>query len=237
MQKMQKRTFRNGRLSGRVLQELQSLIAEEYPTPGSRLPKETELAERFQVSRIVIREAMKILEDRGLVEVRAGRGTMTTPPNPDRVKESLLSLFRDQPIPTMAEMESMLELRQVLEETSASLAAVRATPDNLQEIADALRGMEGGGNHLTSTIEADMQFHRAVMRAAHNPYLEMVLDPVMSVFLQQIKVSDSFSTGLDLHRHIFEQIRDRNPVGARQAVRRLMKRTMEDSRNALANLH
>jgi GntR family transcriptional repressor for pyruvate dehydrogenase complex len=233
---MQKRTFRNGRLSGRVLEEMQRLIAAEYPAPGSKLPKETELAERFQVSRIVIREAMKILEDRGLVEVRAGRGTLTVPPKPDRVRESLLWLFRDQPIPTMEEMESMLELRQVLEETSASLAAVRATPDNLKEIAEALQGMEAGSGDLSSTIEADLRFHRAVMRAAHNPYLEMVLDPVMSVFLQQIKLSDSFSAALAMHRHIFEQIRDRNPVGARQAVRRLMKRTLQDSRNALANL-
>ena len=120
---MQKRSFRNGRLSERVLQEMQRLIIEDYPAPGSRLPKEAELAERFQVSRIVIREAMKILEDRGMVEVRAGRRTPTVAPKPDRVKESLLLLFRDQPMPTVEEMESMLELRQVLEETSASLAA------------------------------------------------------------------------------------------------------------------
>src|SRR5438105_2525366 len=233
---MRTRTFRNGRLSGQVLQEMQRLIAEEYPTPGSRLPKETELAERFQVSRIVIREAMKILEDRGMVEVRAGRGTLTVAPKPDRVKESLLWLFRDQPIPTIEEMESMLELRQVLEETSASLAAVRATREDLQEIEDALHGMAEGGRDLSYTIEADLRFHRAVMRAAHNSYLEMVLDPVMSVFLQQIKVSDSFNTGLELHRHIFEKIRERDSIGARQAVRRLMKRTLEDSRNALANL-
>jgi DNA-binding FadR family transcriptional regulator len=232
---MQKRTFRNGRLSSQVLQELQRLIATEYAAPGSRLPKETELAERFQVSRIVIREAMKILEDRGMVEVRAGRGTLTVPPRPDRVKESLLWLFRDQPIPTIEEMESMLELRQVLEETSASLAAVRATGENLKEIEEALGGMAREGD-LSYTIEADLRFHRAVMRAAHNPYLEMVLDPVMSVFVQQIKVSDSFSTRLEMHRHIFEEIRDRNPIGARQSVRRLMKKTLEDSRNALANL-
>jgi GntR family transcriptional regulator, galactonate operon transcriptional repressor len=233
---MRKRTFRNGRLSGQVLQEMQRLIADEYPTPGSRLPKEAELAERFQVSRIVIREAMKILEDRGMVEVRAGRGTLTVSPKPDRVKESLLWLFRDQPIPTLAEMESMLELRQVLEETSASLAAVRATPENLKEIEEALRGMAEGTKDLSYTVESDLHFHRAVMRAAHNPYLEVVLDPVMSVFLQQIKVTDSFSTGLEMHRHIFEQIRDSNPIGARQAVRRLMKRTLDDSRKALAKL-
>jgi DNA-binding FadR family transcriptional regulator len=133
-------------------------------------------------------------------------------------------------------MESMLELRQVLEETSASLAAVRATPENLEEIREALKSMEEGAGNLASTVEADLRFHRAVMHAAHNPYLEMVLDPVMSVFLQQIKVSDSFSTALKMHWQIFEHIQGRNPVGARQAVRRLMKRTLDDSRRALAKL-
>jgi GntR family galactonate operon transcriptional repressor len=232
---MQKRTFRNGRLSEQVLQELQRLIAEEYSTPGSRLPREAELAERFQVSRIVIREAMKILEDRGMVEVRAGRGTLTLAPSPDRVKESLLLLFRDQPMPRVEEMESLLELRQVLEETSASLAAVRADKQDLKEIEDALQSMAEDDGDLKAAVEADLRFHRAVMRAAHNPYLELVLDPVMSVFLQQIKLTN-FHRGVDLHRHIFEEIRNRNPIGARQAVRRLMKHTLKDSRSALKTL-
>lgn len=233
---MQQRSFRNGRLSGRVVDEIQRLIKEEYSTPGSRLPKEAELADQFQVSRIVVREAMKVLEDRGVVEVRAGRGTMTRAPSPERVKESLLRLFGDQPVPTADEMESLLELRQVLEETSASLAAVRATKEDIREIEVALREMSREDADLQETIDADLRFHRAVMRAAHNQYLELVADPVMSVFLLQIKVTDTFHTGFNLHVSILEQIRAKNPVGARQAVRRLMKRTLEDSRKALKSL-
>ena len=113
---MQKRTFRNGRLSERVVPEIQRMIDEEYAQPLSKLPNEAALAERFQVSRIVIREAMKVLQDRGVVEVRAGRGTLTLAARPDIVQESLLRVFRGQQIPTYEEMESMLELRQVLEE-------------------------------------------------------------------------------------------------------------------------
>jgi len=232
---MQKRTFRKGRLSEQVVDELQRLVNEEYAEPGSRLPKEAELAERFQVSRIVVREAMKILEDRGVVEVRAGRGTLTVAPRPDRVKRSLLQLFRDQPLPTLAEMESLLELRQVLEETSATLAAVRASDEDVREIRVALDGMRNGDQDLDKSIEADLRFHRAVMKAAHNPYLEMVLDPVVAVFTQQIKLTDSFHMALAEHHRIFDEIRSHNPIGARQAVRRLMKRTLEDSRKALKN--
>jgi DNA-binding FadR family transcriptional regulator len=230
---LQTRSFRNGRLSELVLHEIERMIAEEYPQPGSRLPKETELADRFHVSRIVIREAMKILEDRGVVEVRAGRGTLTVAPNPDRVKELLMRLFRDQPIPTVEEMERLLELRQVLEETAASLAAVRANGEDLEEIEAALREMKEDGLDPDETVAADLRFHRAVTRAAHNRYFEMVLDPLTEVVLQQIKLTNPYDTGLESHRAVFAEIRARNPVGARQAVRRLMKQTLSDSRKAL----
>jgi DNA-binding FadR family transcriptional regulator len=233
---MQTRSFRNGRLSELVLHQVQRLVGEEYPTPGSRLPNEAELAERFHVSRTVVREAMKILEDRGFVEVRSGRGTLTVAAKSCRVKESLLRLFQDQPIPTIEETESLLELRQVLEETAARLAAVRATAEDLEEIESALGAMkEGEACELDDAVAADLRFHRGVVRAAHNHYLEMVLDPLTDVFLQQIKLTDGFSTRCELHRNIFVKICSRNPVGARQAVRRLMKVTLADCRTTLKN--
>src|SRR6266849_8623007 len=234
---MRTRSFRNGRLSEFALHEIQRMITEEYPSPGSRLPKEVELADRLQVSRIVIREAMKILEDRGVVDVRAGRGTLTVAPSPDRVKTSLLQLFRDQPMPTIQDMEQLLELRQVLEETTASLAAVRATAEDLSEIEAALEEMRNNGAALEQTVSADLRFHRSIMRAAHNPFLAMLLAPPMEVFLQQIKVTNIFNTGWEAHRNILIEIQAHNPVGARQAVRRLMKMTLVDSRKALSNIN
>ncbi len=201
------------------------MITEEYPVPGSRLPKEVELADRFQVSRIVIREAMKILEDRGVVEVRAGRGTLTVAPNPKRVKTSLLQLFCDQPMLTIQEMEQLLELCKVLEETSAGLAAVRATADDLNEIEAALAEMRNSGAALEQAMFANLRFHRSIMRASHNPFIEMVLDPLREGFLQSIKITSIFNTGWEAHRNIFVEIQAHNPLGARQAVRRLMNMT------------
>jgi DNA-binding FadR family transcriptional regulator len=71
------------------------------------------------------------------------------------------------------------------------------------------------------------------MRAAHNRYFEIVLDPLTEVFQQQIKLTDSYNTGWEFHHSIFQEIRARNPIGARQAVRRLMKQTLSDSHKAL----
>lgn len=229
---LRKRSFRQGRLSEHVVDALEAMISEEFPQPGSRLPKEEELAERFSVSRIVIREAMKILQERGVVEVRAGRGTLTLAPSPKKVTDALLRLFGDLPIPTVAEMESMLELRQVLEENVASLAAARATPEDLAAMEQALADMHPG-NLETAQIEADLRFHQSVAMAAHNRYFEMVLEPLTHVLLQQIKLTNSYQIGLELHRHIFEAIRDGNQVAARQAVRRLVRETRQHTRIAI----
>lgn len=234
-QRVKKRSFRRGRLSGQVVAEIERLIQEQYREPGTRLPKESELADRFRVSRIVIREAMKILEERGVVEVRAGRGTMTAAPTPARVKDSLLRLFRDQPIPTLSEMELMLELRETLEETAASLAAIRATSEDLAEISQALSDM-AANRSAEETIEADLRFHIAIAKASHNRFFEMVLDPLTQVFIQQIKLTDSYTVGIDLHRHIFDEIRKGDRVAARQAVRRLMRSTREHTKSALGIL-
>jgi DNA-binding FadR family transcriptional regulator len=226
------RSFRRGRLSEQVVLELERMIAEEFPIPGDRLPKESELAERFHVSRIVVREAIKVLEDRGAVEVRAGSGTYALAPSIEKVKESLKRLFKDHPFPSQSDAELMLELRGVLEESVAGLAAVRATPEDLETMDAALAAMEAGHGD-EETAEADLQFHLAVARAAHNPYFEMVIDPLTSVFIQQIRLTNSYTVGMDLHRSVAEEIRNGNPVGARQAVRRLMRNTLEYSRKAI----
>ncbi len=227
-----KRTFREGRLSEQVVAALEQTIAETYPRPGERLPPEAELAGRFGVSRIVIREAMKILEDRGLVEVHAGRGTRTLAPSPDKVKDSLLRLFRGHPVPAAEEMERMLELRGVLEETAAGLAAVRATDEDLAALESALREM-AASQAADRQAAADLRFHAALSRAAQNRYFEIVLQPLMQTFTQQVKLTNSFRLGIPLHRAIYDAIRKRNPVAARHAARRLMKATLEDTRKAL----
>ena len=232
METLRKRTFRSGRLSGQVVSELERMIAEQYPLPGQRLPKEADLAERFQVSRIVIREAMKVLEDRGVVEVSAGRGTFTLTPSPGKVKEVLMRLFNDQPIPSLMEMERMLELRQILEETAAGLAAVRANQEDLDAMASALEAMRRGGSE-TEVIDADLRFHCAIAKATCNHYFEIVIEPLTHTFIQQMKLTNVSNVGLELHHHIFQAIRARNPVAARQAVRRLLKSTLDDIRGVL----
>lgn len=230
--KLKRRSFRRGRLSGQVAAELEKMLLEQY-REGDLLPKEADLADHFGVSRIALREAVKILEERGLLDVRAGSGTYVMRPSGEKVKQSLLRLLQDRPLPGVVEFELMLEVRGVLEETAARLAAVRATEQDLAEMDNALAVMAAGG---AAAADADMRFHRAVVKAAHNPYLEMILEPLTAVVLQQVLLTNSYTVGVVLHRAVAEEIRKGSVVGARQAVRRLMNRTLADTRAALALL-
>jgi DNA-binding GntR family transcriptional regulator len=185
-----KRKPRPGRLSEQVVAEIERMILEQYREPGTRLPKEFELADRFRVSRIVIREAMKIREERGVVDVRAGRDTITAARTPARVKDSLLRLFQDQPIPTLSEMELMLEC----------------------------------GKHSKRRQQA-WQRSEPPLRISERSTaasLKMALDLLTQVFIQQIKLTDIYTVGVDLHRY-FRAHPEGPPAGARQAVRRLMR--------------
>ena len=220
---IRKRSFRRGRLSNQVVSEIEHMVQEEFREPGSRLPVEDELAERFGVSRIVVREAVKILEERGVVEVQAGRGTTTVAPSPDHVKAALLRLFRDRPMPRLEDMELLLELRSVLEETAAGLAAVRAGPEDLERIEAALLKMADESSEA-ETMSADLSFHMELARASHNPYFEIVVEPLTHVLFLQIQLTNAYNAiGIPLHRDILDQVRAGNAVGARQAVRRLMR--------------
>lgn len=230
---LRKRTFRHGRLSGQVLLQIENMIAEGFP-PGAHLPTEDELAEQFHVSRIVIREAMKMLEDRGLVEVRAGRGTIVVPAKSDRVKASLYRLIRSSGTPMLQEMLQLLELRSVLEESAAGLAAVRATEADLAKAEGALKTM-----HESTVPEAiyaaDLQFHIAIARATGNRFFEIVLEPLTEIFLKQIQLSAKVNVGLKHHAEVLKAIQRHDPVAARLAVRRLLNLTQKDIRQALSS--
>lgn len=223
------------RLSEKTVDAIEKMIFAEFPGAGLLLPPEMELAARFGVSRIVVREAMKILEDRGLVAVRAGRGTHTTGPTTERVKNSLLRLFRDQPMPSLVEMEQILEMRATLEVEAAALAARRATPEDIAELNEAVNQMR---LHVRDEriAEFDLRFHVLVAKGAHNPCFEMVLEPLISVMLRQIRLTDCYNPAVALHSAIARAIARHDEAAARRAVRVLVHATHCDVKKALAIL-
>ena len=226
-----RRSFRQERLSSQVARQIEEMMGVEFPL-GSRLPREQDLEARFHVSRIVIREAMKMLEDRGVVQVQAGRGTTVIAPTSERVTSSLLRLLRGNGPPKMEEMEQLLEIREALEESAATLACARAGADDFSRIEAALRSMRTAKGPI-EVYAADLCFHVAITRASGNRFFTMVLEPLAEVFLKQIQLTDRVNIGIMQHARILDAIRRRDPVEARVAVRSLLKSTRLDVRRAL----
>jgi DNA-binding FadR family transcriptional regulator len=131
-------------------------------------------------------------------------------------------------------MTQLLELREVLEESAAGLAAVRATAADLAEIEVALNSMRHA-NVFEAIHAADLRFHKAIAHAAGNPFFEIVLQPLTEVFLKQIQLTDQISVGVNRHYDVFKAIQERDPVAARVAVRRLLRITQRDIRKALSS--
>ncbi|MFD9719269.1 FadR/GntR family transcriptional regulator [Streptomyces sp. NPDC059076] len=158
------------RLAGR----LQGLIEEGRLAPGERIPAERELAEELRISRTSVREALRELELRGLVDRKPGRGTIVTGVNrPDLHPRQLGDMTNAARL-----VHEVMDLRSAVEPPVAARAAVRATESDLQQLAELLSraDRERDRENLAALIELDGEFHVAVARAAHNPMLTRLLE-------------------------------------------------------------
>ena len=131
---------------------------------GDRLPTERVLAEQFQASRTAVREAMKILAQKGLVEMRPGRGTIVIDGAPEAMQNSIGLVMKLQ-VGEVGGSDNLVEVREILETEIAALAAARATEDEIAAMREAIRVMDVSLSDADAYIAADNQFHRALAKA------------------------------------------------------------------------
>jgi len=216
-----------GTLTDKVTDALTRLIrGAAYPV-DSRLPSEKEMAERFGVSRTVVREAVSRLKSEGLVESHQGKGVFVRRAGPG------VPFRFDQAAPdSMRSVLHVVEMRKGVEAEIAALAAARGSGPELKEIQRALQEVvrhAGGG---PEGVEADMAFHRAIARASGNPHFLALWDFIGQFLGSAIRLTRSFEA---LHPELIEQVRQehealaeaigrRDPEAARAAARRHLER-------------
>lgn len=185
---------------------------------GDRVPAERELCVKLGVGRASLREAMKALEIMGMIETRLGDGTYVRSRS-DFLSRPLLWAIASS---SEAEAHELVEARRLIEVELAALAAERATAEDLKEIADNVDRMETAGARAVDFLQADINFHLAVGRAAHNSILMNALHLIRNLLLQWIgaalEVSGVAQTALEQHKAIFMAIADRDTAGARLAM-------------------
>jgi len=211
---------RGVRLSDQVAAQLQKLITESAFRPGEKLPSERELCELLGVSRTVVREAVRSLVVKGLLEVRPGGGTLVRAPDTALVSELMTVMLRTGGGDVA--FAHIHEVRRLLEVELAGLAAERREETDLRRIQSHLEAMVEHAGDPRRWAEADVGFHAAIAAATHNPLYLVLLDSInemlMEVRLTGIRLPDTPQKAYAHHSRIFARIEAGDRLGARRAM-------------------
>jgi GntR family transcriptional repressor for pyruvate dehydrogenase complex len=234
-----------------VVKEMQKLLFDDFPL-GSTLPSEAALAERFGASRLTVREALKVLAGRGLLEIRRGRRAVVTEPSSDVISSIFAAYVRRDP----AAFLELLEVRQALEMQSVAMAARRSSRAGLAAMETALRAMEDAAQIFEDATSepgdrsyafeayqaADVAFHEAIALATGNRMLSRVIEALEESMLHSFRASfeghmlrgGSVNDTIELHQEIFDHIRAGDARRATQVMRKQLDQADRDLRAALS---
>lgn len=228
---------REPKLADRATQQLQSLITRRTFQPGDRLPSERELGVRLGVSRTVIREALRALSTKGLVEVRDGAGAYVRTPSTDLVSE-LLGICVSHMETGDVTSGHILEMRRILEIEMSGLAAERRGADDLAELERLLALMAQPGSTRERWAIIDYDFHDRVAVAAKNPLFPIVLRSISKVLMRArllgVRLPDYQAKALHHHRNVYEAIRAGSSEKARGAMAGHLREAEHTMRRVLA---
>ena len=208
-------------LYGHVMQEIGQRIVSGKVQPGDVLPREEALAESLQVSRTALREAMKVLSAKGLIESRAGVGARVLEERFWNQLDADVLAWRCASMPTDAFIDKLVEMREIIEPAAAAAAARRRTDAQLADIESAYAAMDASRT-LDEWAEADLRFHEAVLHATGNELLSSlfsVIDTALGTFfVLSARTASNFRYSLPHHQKVLEAVRRKQPQVAHKAM-------------------
>jgi GntR family transcriptional repressor for pyruvate dehydrogenase complex len=207
-----------------IVEQINQLITGGELKPGDKLLPERELAERLQVSRASVREAIRALELLGFVEIRPGDGTFVRDTNTDEIIRPLAMFLAVE----KSSLLDMFEVRRIFETSTASLAAERASEEEVNQIGILLGKMKErlNGQDSEKGEEYDTAFHYAVAEATHNSLLIKLFRTISEEFTRAVSEArrqlyldaDNPQKIIDQHTRVYEAIRNHDPAAAGQAM-------------------
>jgi GntR family transcriptional repressor for pyruvate dehydrogenase complex len=221
------------RLYEQIVQQIEDSIMKGTLKPGDQLPAERELALQFGVSRTAVREAVKALQEKGLVEAFSGRGTFITDGTTQSIRQSLDRMIKiGQPEGSL----QLAEVRAILEPEIASLAATRIEDAQISTLREAYATMDTKQEDPEAFIEADLDFHLLLAEAAANPIILSLIDSIVGVLREQrmriFNVEGGPQRGQHHHKKILDAIEKRDAAKAREAMRAHLEQVRQDSQVA-----
>lgn len=213
-------------LATQVAREIGRRVVSGAYAPGSLLEDEAALAEKYQVSRSVIRDAVKILVGKGLLEVRRGIGTrVRARSNWGLLDDDVLAWYQSAP-PDAGMLQQLMDVRQVFEPKAARWAAERGDDLSHEMIARSVERMEEEKGSVEDFVVADAVFHRSILRATKNEFLMALEGIIFSALLSSIRLTNidprSNEASLPFHRNVYEAIAKRDGEEAERVMERLL---------------
>lgn len=197
---------------------------------GDRLPTERELGEQFHVSRTAVREAMKTLAQKGLVEMRPGRGTVVIDGTPKAMRQSLDLMMK---VGRAHNWHDLVEMREILEPEIAVRAALRATEDDVLALREAVRVMDTSLDNADAYIAADNDFHRTLAAGTQNALILTLVDFIVDLLSEQRKLIFSVVGGPErgqvYHKELIDAVVCRDAERARKCMRAHLRQVREDA--------
>jgi DNA-binding FadR family transcriptional regulator len=231
------RRYPHRNLHGRIVHTLGRRILRGEIRPGDAL----EAGHGMEASRTALREAIKVLAAKGLVEAKPRIGTRVSPRESWNLLDPDVMAWQHESTPRQTFLRKLTEVRAVIEPHAAALAAERADATALAELESAFDAMSSAlntpiGGHsrqdVDAFVEADMRFHFAIVRASGNDLLEQMTRTVYSALPMSFQTTSrrpgSARRSLPKHRAILRAIRAGDPSQAYSAMRTLVAETARE---------
>ena len=233
-------TFSRGSLHGKVAHDIGRRILGGSVKPGEFLPSEGELSLSLGVSRTALREAIKVLAGKGLIESRPKTGTRVRPRESWNFMDADILTWAFEGGTSEHYIDELFEMRRVIEPAAAAFAAERANAADLARMQAAVEAMNAAGDNGEAFSGPDMTFHLSILRAAGNELLRS-LGPVVEVALAisnklAVESPTDHQNSMPLHAIVLKAIRRRRAATAREAMIRLIDVSKVDVKAGIAAL-
>jgi GntR family galactonate operon transcriptional repressor len=198
--------------------------------PGTVLDLEA-FEREFDVSRTVIREALRVLATHGLVDARPKRGTYVLPRQEWNLLGADLLRWQYEQRPDATFLANLAEVRAIVEPAGARIAAERRTDEDLAVLRDALERLADPDATSEQVVTADLEFHRALLLAGHNELLgrlELVIETGLRARDLLVHSSSNFSDSVPVHRAVFDAVEAADAGAAARAMERLLEQAARD---------
>ncbi len=229
------KALQSSRLYQQIVQQIEESVLSGALKAGDQLPAERELAQQFGVSRTAVREAVKALREKGLVEAYPGRGTFITDGTSQAIRQSFGFLLKFGGVENSAHL---VEVREILEPEIAARAATRARDVHVIAMREAVAAMDLALTDPEAFVEADLDFHLSLAEAAENPFILLLIDSIVGLLRQQRKRISDLEGGPERgqfhHKRILKAVEQHDPKAAHEAVRAHLQQVREDAAAAVA---